>query len=38
VAWVLNKKNTEGEPVEEIFYSETLLGMILKDLKGLAEK
>lgn len=36
VGWLL-KKGRGDDAEEEIFYTETLLGMILKDLKSLAE-
>src|SRR5665811_559697 len=38
VGWKITKKEKEGEPVEEIFYTEELIAILLKFGRQLAEK
>ncbi len=38
VGWKIVKKSKEGDPVEEIFYTEELIAILLKFGRQLAEK
>lgn len=38
VGWKISKKQKEGEPIEEIFYTEEIIAILLKFGRQLSEK